>query len=220
MNSPAQGQLIMALRWQGTQLASLLQPLTKVTYRDDLSTIDFMPSKDTAIIFISEVDILSGGGYRRRVVKFRQSVNISSSASSDVSTVDAERLMVMVQNTPLTMQHFNGLQKFVNIDLGLTVIPVQSLKDTATLLSRMVRSETKIKSNPFRIKPREQSNPDQQLLASLTATVPGLGGQKARALLKRFGTLHALALAPREALEEVVGKAAGASVFEFFNGVA
>lgn len=84
----------------------------------------------------------------------------------------------------------------------------------------MVRSETKIKSNPFRIKPREQSNPDQQLLASLTATVPGLGGQKARALLKRFSTLQALALAPREALEEVVGKAAGASVFEFFNGVA
>lgn len=84
----------------------------------------------------------------------------------------------------------------------------------------MVRSETKIKSNPFLTKPREHHTPDQQLLTSLTATVPRLGGQKARALLKRFGTLHALALAPREALEEVVGKAAGAAVYEFFNGVA
>ncbi|XP_063868468.1 Fanconi anemia core complex-associated protein 24-like [Scylla paramamosain] len=203
----SQTPLVVAPCWQDTQLAALLQPLIPLSYKENLGEADFLPSRNTAVIFITEADIISGGGFRRRVVKFRQS-----------SIISAERRIVVLQNTPLTAQHFNNLQKFISIDLGLPVIPVQSLQETAQLLVRMVASETKIQSNPFRMRPRKMGNHDQQLLHSLTSVVPCLGMQRARALLARFGTLQALAEAPRSAMEEVVGRAAAASVHMFFNG--
>uniref|UniRef100_A0A0N7ZB36 Fanconi anemia core complex-associated protein 24 pseudonuclease domain-containing protein n=1 Tax=Scylla olivacea TaxID=85551 RepID=A0A0N7ZB36_SCYOL len=203
----SQTPLVVAPCWQDTQLAALLQPLIPLSYKENLGEADFLPSRNTAVIFIMEADIISGGGFRRRVVKFRQS-----------SIISAERRIVVLQNTPLTAQHFNNLQKFISIDLGLHVIPVQSLQETAQLLVRMVASETKIQSNPFRMRPRKMGNHDQQLLHSLTSVVPCLGTQRARALLAHFGTLQALAEAPRSAMEEVVGRAAAASVHMFFNG--
>lgn len=199
--------LVVALCWRDTQLGNLLKSLIPLSYREDLEEADFLPSSDTAIVFISEADILSGGGFKRRVVKLRQTNNIS-----------ARRRMVLLQNTPLTAQHFNNLQKFISIDLDMPVIPVQSLKEAAQLLSRMVASETKIINNPFCAPPKRNESQDMQLMHSLTTAVPGLGSQRARALLARFGTLQALALAPREALEPVVGKATAALVQEFFCG--
>lgn len=199
--------LVVALCWRDTQLGNLLKSLIPLSYREDLEEADFLPSSDTAVVFISEADILSGGGFKRRVVKLRQTNNIS-----------ARRRVVLLQNTPLTAQHFNNLQKFISIDLDMPVIPVQSLKEAAELLSRMVASETKIRNNPFCAPPKRNESQDMQLMHSLTTAVPGLGSQRARALLARFGTLQALALAPREALEPVVGKATAALVQEFFCG--
>ncbi|MPC67290.1 hypothetical protein E2C01_061463 [Portunus trituberculatus] len=140
--------------------------------------------------------------------------------------------------------------RFISIDLGLPIVPVQSLQEvgvwvscveaiplnptktqdpsawtpkhsfpqTAQLLVRMVASETKIRCNPLCKQPQKAGNQDQQLLQSLTSVVPCLGMQRARALLARFGTLQDLAQAPRTAMEEVVGRAAAASVHEFLNG--
>ncbi|KAG0722473.1 Fanconi anemia core complex-associated protein 24 [Chionoecetes opilio] len=209
MSKPGSGShaaLVVALCWRDTQLATLLTPLITLSYKEDLGEADFLPSHSAAVIFISEADILSGGGFRRRVVKFRQSLSL-----------EAERRVVVAQNTPLTAQHFNTLQKFISIDLGLPVIPVQTLQETAQLLVRMVASEKKSQSNPFRIRLRNTASQDLQLLHSLTSCIQGLGVQKAKALLTRFGTLQALALAPLEALEGVVGKGIAVSVYEFFN---
>ncbi|XP_045122996.1 Fanconi anemia core complex-associated protein 24-like isoform X1 [Portunus trituberculatus] len=203
----SQTPLVVASLWRDTQLATLLRPLIPLSYREDLGEADFLVSKNAAVIFIAEADIISGGGFRRRAVKFRQS-----------SSITAKRRVVVLQKTPLTAQHFSNVQKFISIDLGLPIVPVQSLQETAQLLVRMVASETKIRCNPLCKQPQKAGNQDQQLLQSLTSVVPCLGMQRARALLARFGTLQDLAQAPRTAMEEVVGRAAAASVHEFLNG--
>ncbi|XP_045123004.1 uncharacterized protein LOC123511297 isoform X2 [Portunus trituberculatus] len=96
----SQTPLVVASLWRDTQLATLLRPLIPLSYREDLGEADFLVSKNAAVIFIAEADIISGGGFRRRAVKFRQS-----------SSITAKRRVVVLQKTPLTAQHFSNVQK-------------------------------------------------------------------------------------------------------------
>ena len=43
-----------------------------VLYEDQLGVVDFHPSSNTAVLYISEGDLVMGQSYRRRVVKLRK----------------------------------------------------------------------------------------------------------------------------------------------------
>lgn len=86
----------------------------------------------------------------------------------------------------------------------------------AQLLASMVTCETKINSNPFRMKLKTANNPDACLLTT-TALIPGLGDKRSRQLLEHFGSLQELANATKESLEKVVGPATASSVYKFFH---
>lgn len=197
------GHILVSLNWRETLLAQLLSKHTHILLSDGLGVVDFFPSRDAAVIFISEADLISGNGYKRRVVRFRQA-NTSS------------RGIVIAQNTPLTRDSFCQLQKFVCIELGLPVLPVQTIEEVAQLLASMVTCETKMNSNPFRVKPKTANNPDASLLTTVTL-IPGLGDKRSRQLLEHFGSLQELANATKESLEKVVGPATALSVYKFFH---
>ena len=41
-------------------------------YEDVLGVVDFHPSSDTAVLYISEADLAFGSAYRRRAVRLRK----------------------------------------------------------------------------------------------------------------------------------------------------
>lgn len=199
------GHLLSSSAWQGTQLVTLISKETKVLYSDGLGVVDFHPSADAAIIFVSEADLLSGGSFKRRIVKFRQ-------ANTSL------RGIVVAQKTPHTQEPFSDLQKFVCMELDLAIVPVKTISEAAQLLAQMVRCEAKVNINPFCMKPKTVNSADAGILATATA-VPGLGEKRARQLLEHFGSLHKIANATQENLASVVGNSTASSVYDFFHGI-
>ncbi|XP_042860487.1 Fanconi anemia core complex-associated protein 24-like [Penaeus japonicus] len=198
------GHLLTASAWQGTQLASLIATQTNVLYSDGLGVVDFHPSADAAIIFISEADLLTGGSFKRRIVKFRQ-------ANTSL------RGIVVAQKTAHTEEQFSNLQKFVCVELDLAIVPVRTISEAAQLLAQMVTCEAKVNANPFCMKPKTVNSSDAGILATTTA-VPGLGEKRARQLLEHFGSLYKIANATQENLASVVGNSTASSVYDFFHG--
>ncbi|XP_045584743.1 Fanconi anemia core complex-associated protein 24 isoform X2 [Procambarus clarkii] len=197
------GHILVSNSWTGTQLAGYLSKYTSVLYSDGLGIVDFYPSRDAAVIFVSEADIISGINYRRRIVRFRQA-NTSIRGS------------VIAQNTSLTRDQFCILQKFVSVELGLAILPIQTIEEAAQLLAQMVTCEAKFNSNPFRMKPKTASTPDVDLLKTMTV-IPGLGDKRARQILQHFGSLQEISNTSQENLEKVVGAATASSVYKFFH---
>ncbi|XP_066981476.1 Fanconi anemia core complex-associated protein 24-like [Macrobrachium rosenbergii] len=197
------GCLLVSEVWRKTQLSEHLRRSTDVHYAEGLDVVDFYPSEDAAVIFLSEADLVSGNAYRRRIVKFRQVIGIT-------------RGVVVAQKTQLTSEHFGNLQKFVVIELGLTLIPVSSIEEAGNLLTQMVCCEAKINANPFRMKTKPANTPDAALLGC-TTMIPGLGEKKALLLLKHFGSLKSLCNASQESIADIVGPSTALSVYNFFH---
>ncbi|XP_068200283.1 Fanconi anemia core complex-associated protein 24-like [Palaemon carinicauda] len=198
------GYLLVSEVWRKTQLAEHLCRHSNVQYAEGLGVVDFYPSEDAAVIFLSEADLVSGNAYRRRIVKFRQVIGIM-------------RGIVVAQKTHLTSENFSHLQKFVVIELGLTLIPVSTIEEAGNLLAQMVGCEAKMNANPFRMKTKPANTPDNALLVC-TTMIPGLGEKKALLLLKQFGSLKALSNANEESIADVVGPSTASSVYNFFRG--
>ena len=62
----SQGQLVIVCKitsWTGA---------VNVLYEDQIGVVDFHPSSNTAVLYISEGDLVMGQSYRRRVVKLRK----------------------------------------------------------------------------------------------------------------------------------------------------
>ena len=43
-----------------------------VVYEENLGVVDFHPSKDVGIVYVSEADLVSGQTYKRKLVKLRK----------------------------------------------------------------------------------------------------------------------------------------------------
>ncbi|KAK5901632.1 hypothetical protein CesoFtcFv8_006977 [Champsocephalus esox] len=121
--------------------------------------------------------------------------------------------LVLVEKTRLSEQNFSAVQKFVVLDLGLTLLPVSGQTEASQLISQIVHGEGR--ENPFR---RRSSSRllDPKVLA-LVQRVPGVGGVKALALLQEFSSVHQLCSAAPHELEPVVGQAAAQQIHSFFH---
>ncbi|XP_029288967.1 Fanconi anemia core complex-associated protein 24-like [Cottoperca gobio] len=198
---PPYGHVIASEKWRNS---SLIQSLkcggVKTLFENELGVADFHLPNKSCILYVSECDIIAGNGYKRKLVRYR---NSSSSFQE----------LVLVENTRLSEQYFSAVQKFVVLDLGLTLLPVSGQTEASQLISQMVDGEGR--ENPFRS--RSSSLLLDPLVLALVQHVPGVGRVKALALLQHFSSIHQLCNAAPDQLEHIVGQAAAQQIHSFFH---
>ncbi|XP_077425193.1 Fanconi anemia core complex-associated protein 24 [Vanacampus margaritifer] len=201
LSAPAYGHVIASEKWRNS---SLIQSLkgggVKILFESELGMADFLLPNKSSILYLSECDVIAGTAYKRKLVRYR---NACSSFQEQV----------LLEKTRLVEQYFWAVQKFVVVELGLTLLPVGGQMEASQLLLQMVHTDGK--ENPF--KKRSSSGLlDAQVLAAVQQ-VPGVGRVKALALLERFSSIHQLCNATVAELEAIVGQAAAQNIHMFFH---
>ncbi|TDH09998.1 hypothetical protein EPR50_G00092240 [Perca flavescens] len=198
---PPYGHVIASEKWRNS---SLIQSLkgggVKILFENELGVADFHLPNKSCILYVSECDIIAGNGYKRKLVRYR---NTSSSFQE----------LVLVENTRLSEQYFSAVQKFVVFDLGLTLLPVGGQTEASQLIAQIVHGEDR--ENPFRR--RSSSRLLDPLVLAMVQHVPGVGRVKALALLQQFSSIQELCNAPPAELEAIVGQAAAQQIHSFFH---
>uniref|UniRef100_A0A671L8S2 Fanconi anemia core complex-associated protein 24 pseudonuclease domain-containing protein n=1 Tax=Sinocyclocheilus anshuiensis TaxID=1608454 RepID=A0A671L8S2_9TELE len=184
--APPYGHILTHEKWRRSPLVQTLKGSVKTIFEEELGVVDFCLSNKTCVLYVSESDMVAGNSYRRNIVRFRN-------ANSGLQAI------VIVEKTPLSEQYFSGLQKFVVLELGLTLLPVSTAPEAAQLIAQLVLGENK--ENPFRRK----------------SQIPGVGKVKAMQLLQRFPSIHQLSGASVHELEPIVGQATAQHITAFFH---
>ncbi|TNN52135.1 Fanconi anemia core complex-associated protein 24 [Liparis tanakae] len=199
--APPYGHVIASEKWRNSALIqSLKGAAVRVLFEDRLGVADFHLPNNSCVLYVSESDVIAGTGYKRKLVRYRKS---------------GSRLqeLVLVENTRLSEQYFAAVQKFVVLDLGLTLLPVAGPTEASQLIAQIVHGEGR--ENPFRR--RTSSRLPEPPALALVRRVPGVGGVKAAALLERFSSVRLLCNAGPAELEPVVGPAAARQIHDFFH---
>uniref|UniRef100_A0A672QHH5 FA core complex associated protein 24 n=1 Tax=Sinocyclocheilus grahami TaxID=75366 RepID=A0A672QHH5_SINGR len=123
--APPYGHILTHERWRRSTLAQTLKGSVKTIFEEELGVVDFYLSNKTCVLYVSESDLVAGNSYRRNIVRFRN-------ANSGLQAI------VIVEKTPLSEQYFSGLQKFVVLELGLTLLPVSTAPEAAQLIAQLV----------------------------------------------------------------------------------
>ncbi|CAL8322825.1 unnamed protein product [Gadus morhua 'NCC'] len=200
--APPLGHLIALERWSGSAVVENLQGAgVKVVFEKEMGAVDFLLPNRSCVLYVSECDIIAGNAYKRKLVRFR---NANSSSVQEV---------VVVERSRLSEQYFPSLQRFVVLELGLTLLPVSDQREAAQLLSQMVHSAGR--DNPFRRRSVSRLYEPQLLL--LLQQIPGVGGVKASSLLHSFSSLQELCGAGLPQLEALVGHAAAQQIHTFLH---
>ncbi|XP_034391459.1 Fanconi anemia core complex-associated protein 24 [Cyclopterus lumpus] len=198
---PPYGHVIASEKWRNSSLIqSLKGGAVRVLFEKQLGVADFHLPNKSCVLYVSECDVIAGNGYKRKLVRYR---NSSSSLQE----------LVLVENTRLSQQYFAAVQKFVVLDLGLTLLPVGGQTEASQLITQIVHGEGR--ENPFRRRP--SSRPLDPLVLALARRVPGVGRVKAPALLEQFSSVRLLCNAAPAELEPVVGQAAARQIHGFFH---
>ncbi|XP_031696840.1 Fanconi anemia core complex-associated protein 24 [Anarrhichthys ocellatus] len=199
---PPYGHVITSEKWRNS---SLIQGLkgggVRILFEEELAVADFQLPNKSCILYVSECDVIAGNGYKRKLVRYR---NSSSSSFQE---------LVLLENTRLSEQYFAAVQKFVVLDLGLTLLPVGGQTEASQLITQMVHGEGR--ANPFRR--RTSSRLLDPLVLALVQHVPGVGRVKALALLEQFSSIQQLCNAAPAELEPIVGQAAAQQIHSFFH---
>ncbi|XP_038070015.1 Fanconi anemia core complex-associated protein 24-like isoform X1 [Patiria miniata] len=195
------GCIVTSQRWKGSELVNTLQGKLKVIMEDKLGVIDFHPSNEAGVVYISETDLVAGSGYKQKLAKLRKANSL--------------RGVVVAERTPISEQYYADLQKFVSLELGLKMLFVVSQTEAANLLIQMVNEEHKPHANPFLVKRRKQSI-DAGVLATVHL-IPNVGPVKAKVLLQRFRSIKGIGNASEQELTEVVGRTKASNIKAFFQ---
>ncbi|XP_017260330.1 Fanconi anemia core complex-associated protein 24 isoform X2 [Kryptolebias marmoratus] len=194
--APPHGHVICSQRWRN---AAVLQGLKDggviILFEDELGLADFHLPNRTAILYVSECDIIAGNGYKRKLAcsRFQE--------------------LVLVERTRLTEQYFSAVQKFVLFDLGLTLLPVGGQVEASQLIAQIVHKESS--ENPFRRRtPRRLLEPS---VLALVQHIPGVGRVKALTLLQHFPSIQQVCNASVAELEPIVGQTSAQQVHSFFH---
>ncbi|XP_051739596.1 Fanconi anemia core complex-associated protein 24 [Ctenopharyngodon idella] len=198
--APPYGHIITHEKWRGSTLLQSFKGSVKMIFEEELGVVDFCLSNKTCVLYVSESDQVAGNNYRRKIVRFRN-------ANSGLQAV------VIVEKTRLSEQYFSGLQKFVVLELGLTLLPVSTSAEAAQLIAQLVLGENK--ENPFGRK--SVSRLLEPVVLSLVQQIPGVGKVKAMLLLQRFPSIHQLSRASVHELEPIVGQATAQHITAFFH---
>jgi hypothetical protein len=96
-----------------------------VVVQDSLGSIDFFTSNTTAVVLLSEAEIVDKQQYKSKLMKLAQKQN-------------KYRGVVLVEKTPLTDQYYGELQSFGVIACNLVVLPVGNATEMAHQLGSLV----------------------------------------------------------------------------------
>ncbi|KAL7858074.1 hypothetical protein AOLI_G00181760 [Acnodon oligacanthus] len=197
---PPYGHVLINAKWRGSTLVQNFKGRVKTIFEEELGVVDLHLSNRSCVLYVSESDLVAGNDYKRKIVRFRNS-------NSKLSGI------VIVEKTRLSEQYFSGLQKFVVLELGLTLLPVASPAEAAQLIEQMVHGESK--ESPFRKK--SMSRLLDPVVLNLVLKIPGVGKVKAMALLEQFCSIYEISNASVKELEPVVGQAAAQQIRGFFH---
>ncbi|XP_020138832.2 Fanconi anemia core complex-associated protein 24 isoform X1 [Microcebus murinus] len=195
------GHIVASEKWRGSQLAQEMQGKIKLIFEDGL-TPDFYLSNRSCILYVTEADLVAGNGYRKRLVRVRNSSNLQG--------------IVVVEKTRMSEQYFPALQKFTVLDLGMVLLPVANQMEASCLIVQLVQEQTREPSkNPFLRKKRALLS--ELSLLRTVQQIPGVGKVKAPLLLQKFPSIQQLSNASVQELEQVVGQAAAQQIHAFFT---
>ncbi|GIY46167.1 fanconi anemia core complex-associated protein 24 [Caerostris darwini] len=195
------GQIYVNDKWTNSEIYTHLNRRLRVLVVDSMDFVDFYPTTEFAVLFITEADLVAGTNYRRNLAKLKKA--------------NYERSAVIVEKTSISNQYFNDLQKFAVLELGLGIIPVSGSEECGQALIAMVRMGCEDKSNPFMYRCR--APPMETYLLKTLLTIPSLGETKAQALLLRFKSLINICNASLEDLTKTVGANSAQQVYNFFH---
>ncbi|XP_015743405.1 Fanconi anemia core complex-associated protein 24 isoform X1 [Python bivittatus] len=194
------GHVIGHEKWKGSQIAQEMQGKIKLILEDGLGVVDFHLPNRSCVLYVSEADLVAGNGFKRRLVRFRNACNLQG--------------IVLVEKTQISNQYFPEVQKFVVLELGMTLLPVASQKEAAQLIVQLVHEQTK-SSNPFHSK--KSTKFLESSVFHTVQQIPGVGKTKALLLLENFGNLHQLCNASVQELERIVGHSLAQQIHTFFT---
>uniref|UniRef100_A0A8D1FG88 FA core complex associated protein 24 n=1 Tax=Sus scrofa TaxID=9823 RepID=A0A8D1FG88_PIG len=174
----------------------------KLIFEDGLTPVDFYLPSRSCILYITEADLVAGNGYRKRLVRVRNSTKLQA--------------IVVVEKTQMSEQYFPAAQKFTVLDLGMVLLPVANQIEAACLITQLVQEQTKEPSkNP--VLRRKRAVISEPALLRTVQRIPGVGKVKAPLLLQRFPSIQQLSNASVQELEPVVGQAVARHVHAFFT---
>nr|XP_021522325.1 LOW QUALITY PROTEIN: Fanconi anemia core complex-associated protein 24 [Aotus nancymaae] len=156
------------------------------------------------VLYVTEADLVAGNGYRKRLVRVRNSSNIQG--------------IVVVEKTRMSEQYFpQALQSFTLMDLGMCCFPWPNQMDASCLIIQLVQEQIKEPSkNPLLGKKRALLLSEPSLLRTVQQ-IPGVGKVKAPLLLQKFPSIQKLSNASIRELEQVVGQAVAQQIHAFFT---
>ncbi|KAJ7311925.1 hypothetical protein JRQ81_006245 [Phrynocephalus forsythii] len=196
------GHVFGSEKWKGSRIAQELQGKVKLILEDGLGVVDFHLSNRSCILYVSEADMVAGNGFKRRLVQLRNVRNLQG--------------IIIVEKTQISDQYFPAVQKFVVLELGMTLIPVANQGEAAQFIIQLVHELSKDRaSNPF-LNNRSHTILEPSLFQTVQQ-IPGVGKTKALLLLKQFGNIHKLCNASIPELEEVVGCTLAQQIHTFFT---
>ncbi|XP_030617131.1 Fanconi anemia core complex-associated protein 24 isoform X2 [Delphinapterus leucas] len=117
------GHIVANEKWRGSQLAQGMQGKIKLVFEDGLTPVDFYLSSRSCILYITEADLVAGNGYRKRLVRVRNSSKLQG--------------IVVVEKTHMSEQYFPAVQKFTVLDLGMVLLPVASQTEASCLIIQL-----------------------------------------------------------------------------------
>ncbi|KAF7478642.1 Hypothetical predicted protein [Marmota monax] len=196
------GHIVANEKWRGSQLAQGMQGKIKLVFEDGLTPVDFYLSSRSCILYVTEADLVAGNGYRKRLVRVRNSGNLQG--------------IVVVEKTRINEQYFPAIQKFTVLDLGMVLLPVANQIEASCLIVQLVQEQSKEPSkNPFLKKKRALLS--EPYLLRTVQQIPGVGKVKASLLLQKFPSIHELSNASVQELELVVGQVVAQQIHTFFT---
>lgn len=195
------GHILVNERFHGSPIVKALQESHVTIQMDDhMGILDFHPSTDVGVIYLTEADLVDVDTYKAKLYQLAKA---------------SFKQVVLAEKTSLSSQYFLNLQKFVVIERGLVLLPVANFDEAGKILAQMVFLESKPQNNPYRIKMKP--TPIDQALMTTLQTVPGLGQKKALALLTQYGSIEQISKASIASLATVIGKANAQQVKDFFH---
>lgn len=198
------GHVMVNPRWTGTQLLRFLKIKLTVLFIEVAECIvDFYPSNQTAVVYLTESDILSLNDAKRRIAKLRKTRGVAH--------------RVLYEKTAMTRQYFLELQKMIVVDCRMDIFPVANQNEASEFILKMVQQDQTPSKNPFRVKPHNRKSPSDPAILQVVMLFPKIGESRAKLLLDKFKSIRGIMDASVQELGNVVGLAAAKSLKQFLG---
>jgi len=205
-NFPA-GHCLVNEKWRNNVVAKGISKLMTVKLLGGFGVIDFQPSPNIVLIYLTEGDIVCG--VESLGMKFEKLRKMKSGTN---------RLVVgcIFLRTEISSQYFETFQRRIVLDCSFVMLPVTTQEQVPQVIHQMFVAETQ--KNPFLLpkQPSASSRLDKDLLLAV-CKIPGMGEKRSRTLLQKTGSIRKIARARNPELTPILGPNLARGVEDFFR---